>query len=122
MKEDIKTWLKKTGKTRQDLAEAIGVSKGTVNNWLSGADPIPALKQQLIERLMTESEQPPAPQPPSPENITAIAVLMSKEQRAYLLAAARKLGLTLEEFILLAAMERAERAVGAISQTNSSAC
>lgn len=123
-KDDIKDWLKKTGKTRQELAEQVGVGLSCVNNWLSNSKTnlIPPLKLQLIERLMAESEQPPAPQPPTPKEITAIAVLMSKEQRAYLTAAARKLGLTLEEFILLAAMERAERAIGAISQTNSSAC
>lgn len=113
-RDEIKAWLKRTGRTRQDLAAAVGLSKGTVNNWLSGADPIPAPKQQLIERLMKESDPgaASAPATPSTEELTAIALMMTREQRAYLTAAARRCGQTLEEFILTAAIERAERAVG----------
>lgn len=100
----------------------MGVSKGTVNNWLSGADPIPALKQQLIERIMSENEPKQTDSTPvKPEEITAIAVMMSKEQRAFLAMAANKLGLTLEEFIIRAGVRRAETLLGKFDQQNSNA-
>lgn len=34
--EELREWLKSRGKTRQDLAALIGVSKRTVDNWFSG--------------------------------------------------------------------------------------
>lgn len=58
--EEIKNWLKRARMTRQELAEKIGVSKGTVNNWLCGADPIPHAKALLIETMMQPAQPPPA--------------------------------------------------------------
>lgn len=34
--DKIRAWLKDNGKSRQDLADLIGVSKRTVDNWFSG--------------------------------------------------------------------------------------
>lgn len=58
--EEIKAWIKRERITRQELAEKIGVSKGTVNNWLCGADPIPYAKLQYIETMMQPAAVPPA--------------------------------------------------------------
>lgn len=58
--EEIKNWLKRARMTRQELAEKIGVSKGTVDNWLCGAHPIPFAKLQLIETMMQPAVSPPA--------------------------------------------------------------
>lgn len=55
--EEIKKWLKASGKNRQWLAEKTLTSKGTVNNWLSAGKPIPPAKLALIEKLMTGEEE-----------------------------------------------------------------
>lgn len=104
-KEDIKAWLKATGKTRQDLADAMGASKGTINNWLSGADPIPALKLQLIERIMNETEN----QNPilAINDISAFALMLSTADKEFLIEAAKLRGMAFEEFVLRSAMDSA---------------
>ncbi|MBR5888720.1 MAG: hypothetical protein IKY92_01590 [Akkermansia sp.] len=135
--------VNKTGMLDCEMAEKLGIHKVSFSRYFS-EHRIP--KRAILEKIATYFEikyddllQKDLAKPErdyiciehgsarlseslNADEITAIAVLMSKEQRAYLTAASRKLGLTLEEFILLAAMERAERAIGAISQTNSSAC
>lgn len=58
--EEIKAWLKRERMTRQELAEKIKVSKGTVDNWLCGTHPIPHAKALLIETMMQPSPPPPA--------------------------------------------------------------
>lgn len=55
--EDIKKWLKETGKNRQWLADKTLSSKTTVNGWLSSGKPITPAKLALIERLMTGEEE-----------------------------------------------------------------
>lgn len=118
-REKLKDWLNATGVTRQELADALGIAKGSVYNWLSGTAPIPFAKQKLILRIMEEREQSSTPAVPGSDEVTAIALMMTKEQRAYLAAAARKCGQTLEEFILAAAIERAERAIGKFNTSQS---
>ena len=54
--------------------------------------------------------------------MTAIGIMMTLEQRAQIAAAARRLGLTLEQFIVKAALDRAQRTTGNLDQTTSSAC
>ena len=54
-KDNIKTWLKKSGRDRDWLGEELGVSKRTVDNWLSIQD-IPDGKLRLIERLMADDQ------------------------------------------------------------------
>lgn len=48
-----------------------------MNNWLSGADPIPKLKLELIERLMQEESSAPVTQSAIIER--AIAIPLSAE-------------------------------------------
>lgn len=54
--QEIKDWMKRTGKTRQWLAEMTLSSHHTVNGWLSAGKTIPAAKLEMIERLMGEDE------------------------------------------------------------------
>lgn len=58
--EEIKAWIKRERITRQELAEKIGVSKGTVDNWLCGTHPIPHAKALLIETMMQPAVPPAA--------------------------------------------------------------
>lgn len=52
----IKTWMKKKGIGRDELAEICSVSVSTVNSWLAKRK-IPAAKLALIRKHMKESEQ-----------------------------------------------------------------
>ena len=61
-KEDIKKWLKDSGKSREWLAEQCGVGKRVLDNWLSAARPVPSKALLIIQRLMTETIFPIPPQ------------------------------------------------------------
>lgn len=61
-KEDIKKWLKVSGKSREWLAEQCGVNKRQVDNWLSAARPVPSKAILIIQRLMAEKTSPISPQ------------------------------------------------------------
>ena len=54
-KEDIKEWLRETGKDRAWLAKQCFVSKRQVDNWLSANRPIPDIKLDKIKKLMEPS-------------------------------------------------------------------
>lgn len=56
MKDRIKEWLKAYNHDRAWLADQVGATVKTVNNWLSSPQEIPAVKQRLIEKLMQEDE------------------------------------------------------------------
>jgi hypothetical protein len=56
MIDEIKTWLKSTGRTRDWLGMAVNVQKRTVDNWLSAGQTIPEAKMALIRRLMHDDE------------------------------------------------------------------
>lgn len=55
--EIIKAWLKENKISRETLGKGVGVSKKTVNNWLSDNRPIPPKKLAIIERLMNGEEE-----------------------------------------------------------------
>ena len=67
--EEIKKWLKDTGKNRQWLAEKTLSKKRTVDGWLSDGNPIPPAKLAVIERLMNGEDEI---QFELPENFEAI--------------------------------------------------
>lgn len=56
-KEQIKTWLRRTNRTRDWLGEQTSSKKQTVNNWLSTRQKIPDGKLLLIQRLMADDEE-----------------------------------------------------------------
>ena len=84
----------------------MGVSRGTINNWLSGADPIPALKLQLIERLMQEYEDPA----PAMRlcDITAFAIMVANADKEFIAEAAKAKGMTFDDFVMAASMKWAK--------------
>jgi hypothetical protein len=56
-KDEIKAWLKRFGHSREWLGNACGgVSKSTVNNWLSTSISIPESSLHLIARLIADDE------------------------------------------------------------------
>lgn len=55
LKDEIKNWLAVIGQNRKWLAERCGVSKSTVNNWLSTSINISPRKLALIQKLMDET-------------------------------------------------------------------
>lgn len=57
MKEEIKTWLKRLGFSRDWLADKIGVSKRTVDNWLSSNIEIPERSATMIRQMIDDSEK-----------------------------------------------------------------
>lgn len=78
---EIKAWLVATGRTYEWYAEQLGVSKGTVAQWLmtKSPTPIPEIAQRLTARLMQ-------PEPPegtvttlSEYEITLLQQLASEE-------------------------------------------
>lgn len=54
MTDDIKAWLKRTNRDREWLGSQLGVTKRTVDNWLSAGQSIPEAKAALIQRLMDD--------------------------------------------------------------------
>ena len=64
---DIRSWLKKTGISRAELAENLLVTKQTVDRWLTGKGPIPAQKLEAIKKMM-RGEAEPLPLPPDFED------------------------------------------------------
>ncbi len=54
MKDEIKSWLKQSGRDREWLAQQLFVTKRTVDNWLSSPKVIPGNKLALIGRLMED--------------------------------------------------------------------
>lgn len=56
-KESIKTWLaERPERSREWLANKCGVTKRTVDNWLSSGIEIPLKAQRLLESLMRDDE------------------------------------------------------------------
>lgn len=76
--EIIKAWLKENKISRETLGKEVGVSKKTVNNWLSDNRPIPSKKLAIIERLINGEEEI---QFELPENFEAI--LRQKAEEAH---------------------------------------
>ena len=57
-KNDIKAWLKQIGQNRKWLAAQLGISLGSVNNYLSNNEQIPDRVYRLISFLMANSKEP----------------------------------------------------------------
>lgn len=77
--DKIKTWVKKN-MSRQELASAVGVSTGTVNNWMAGNAPIPEKKKLLITRLMQSVGGVASGAAECPAPIRAVAVGLTSSE------------------------------------------
>lgn len=69
--EEIKSWLKATGKSRSWLARRVGVALQTVNGWLSSGKNIPAGRLLQIEMLMQRED---GYDPASPRSVLVLEV------------------------------------------------
>lgn len=116
--EDIKAWLKKIGKSRQWLADRMKMAKGSIDNWLSGVDPIPQVKLAFIESLMKDSQ--PVQPPPSSQNtdeLKVVSAIVSKDDYQRCLAASIKEGYaTIEAWAAAVLTEAAYEKVPAAPQ------
>ena len=43
---------------RTEIADRMGISKGTLDHWLAGLDPIPARKQRVLEEIIAQETHP----------------------------------------------------------------
>lgn len=120
-RDEIKEWLREQGKSREWLGERVGVSKGSVDNWLSEgvARPIPAAKMKLIEELMQESAAPAAKKPVAVDigNIEIINVILTREEMEEVARAAAALGLSIDEFARNSILEATETALQQTQKT-----
>lgn len=107
--EEIKAWLKRSRMTRQEFAERLGVAKGTVDIWLSGARPIGEAKLKAIKIIMEQSRAGIRPAPPANiDTIKVINILLTPEEEAFVMEAVEHLGTTPIEFARLAILDEAE--------------
>lgn len=105
--DDIKAWLKSSGTSRQQLADKLGVAKGTVNNWLSGTASIPGAKLELIRILIDTSENPATPQPPPPAyRSIGISLTSAEYSEIQRLAEGKPLDVFAREILLQLVRER----------------
>lgn len=82
--QEIKAWLKANRIQRKEFAERLGVAKGTVDIWLSGAREINDTKMRAIDIIMREGTNPttsPA-RTISADDFRTFPVLMSAEDYA----------------------------------------
>jgi hypothetical protein len=74
MKEQIKDWLRSNSRDRQWLADRCGVTKRTVDNWLSTSIEIPTAAARLIATLMATDIQRISELPPKLMNAFVLEV------------------------------------------------
>lgn len=104
-REKIKSWLKSQHMSREEFGKKVGVSKSSVDNWLAGVSPIPAGRLALIRELMTPAPAP-APEPPSPASFKVLNVILSRDEFALCVAAAKKEGVSVEDWARRIVLER----------------
>lgn len=107
-REVVKKWLKSRGYNREWLAYQCGVSKGTVNNWLSAGRPIKGAPARIIEGLMDGARR-------------EIEIRPKLEVQTYkkLTALAKEKGITIEELISEIIKEALLQKAGMIGGRNS---
>lgn len=104
--QKLRDWLKINGKTRQELAELIGVSKRTVDNWFAGRPMNPNHEFSLSLLLNPEPREKQA----------TVVINFTDEQMARLkenFSSMEELELAVKSFILGNLYERAVKMVRA---------
>jgi DNA-binding transcriptional regulator YdaS (Cro superfamily) len=114
LKTRVKQWLKDQRQSREWLADRCGVTKKTVDNWLSSPQVIPSKAVLIIERLMEATVEPEAAVPDS------VLVLRVDDERfdAYSAASLAE-GLPLREWAIHALDEAAAEQGQAPDRTGS---
>lgn len=91
--EELRDWLKETKTSRKYVATKLGVSLGTVNNWLCGNRPIP---HRVRVRILAHKRYIPAGEPLI-ERSRAVAAPLTGAEYAEVLSAAIQTNYTVEE-------------------------
>lgn len=87
-KNDIKSWLKNTGRNRQWLADQLGISKSTINKYLSTTLDIPIKSLKIIEILMHSEE----------DISTSMPIIIPEEFVAYVQQESARMHQSIDEF------------------------
>lgn len=91
---EIRDWLKATKTKRKDIATKLGVSLGTVNNWLCGSRPIP---RRVRVRILAHKRYQPAKDESLAPRGRAVAAPLTGSEYAEVLSAAMQTNYTVEE-------------------------
>ncbi len=123
IKQKIKSWLKERSITRDVLAKRMGVTKRTIDRWLTANEVIPAMKLEVIEQIMQSENKHTSGLNTLAnkkereflfEEIEPIAVTFSKEEYALISKVAKMQGMSAREFIELSVIEDAEYAASTL--------
>lgn len=91
---ELRDWLKETKTSRQYVATKLGVSVGTVNNWLCGNRPIP---RRVRVRIMAHKRYVATNSVTLAERSRAVAAPLTGAEYAEVLSAAIQTNYTVEE-------------------------
>lgn len=92
--EELRDWLKETKTSRKYVATKLGVSIGTVNNWLCGNRPIP---RRVRVRILAHKRYVAVNSAPLVERGRAVAAPLTGAEYAEVLSAALQTNYTVEE-------------------------
>lgn len=98
-REQIKKWLRTSGKDRFWLAEQCGVEKVSVDGWFSRNN-FPKAKFVLIQKLMAETQAPPY-EIEGKDNMGKLFITLNEESQEAVLAECRRLNITLSAYCSL---------------------
>lgn len=91
---ELRDWLKETNTSRKYVATKLGVSIGTVNNWLCGNKPIP---QRVRVRILAHKRYVATENRPLVERCRAVAAPLTGAEYAEVLSACLRSNYTVEE-------------------------
>lgn len=92
--QEIRDWLSETKTSRKSIAIKLGVSVGTINNWLCGNRPIP---QRVRVRILAHRRYIASETKPLTERCRAVAAPLTGAEYAEVLSAAMQTNYTVEE-------------------------
>lgn len=98
-RDQIKNWLRASGKDRFWLAEQCGVEKVSVDGWFSRNN-FPKAQLALIQKLISET-QPPPYEIEGKDNMSKLFITLNPESQDAVLAECRRLNITLSAYCSL---------------------
>lgn len=98
-RDQIKNWLRASGKDRFWLAEQCGVEKVSVDGWFSRNN-FPKAQLALIQKLISETQVPPY-EIEGKDNMSKLFITLDPESQDAVLAECRRLNITLSAYCSL---------------------